>query len=101
MANEEEQGLSKEINERLKYMSRQLEYTHIADYVQLLNKPKRLIFLNLIGGIAKGVGIAIGVTIFTAVIIYVLRALGALNLPIIGDFIADIVKIVEVEMQTF
>jgi hypothetical protein len=29
----------------------------------------------------------------------VLRILGALNLPIIGDYIADIVKIVQIQLE--
>ncbi|WP_222125158.1 DUF5665 domain-containing protein, partial [Bacillus pumilus] len=51
----------------------------------------------------RGVGVAIGVTFFAASIIYVLQGLGALNLPIIGDYIADIVRIVQrqLELKTY
>lgn len=87
------------LNKRLDSIATQMEKTQIADYVMLLNKPKRLILINLMSGIARGVGIAIGFTVFAAVILYVLRLLGALNLPIIGDFIADIVKIVQVQLE--
>ena len=34
-------------------------------------------------------------TIITAIIIYLLRKLIMLNIPVIGDYIADIVEIVE------
>jgi len=87
------------LNERLKKIADQMEKTQIADYVALLNRPTRLIFINLYTGIARGVGIAIGFTVFAALIVYFLRMLGALNLPIIGDFIADIVKIVQVQLE--
>ena len=40
-------------------------------------------------------GFGIGVTIVTAVIIYLLQRLVRLNLPGIGRFITDIVEIVE------
>lgn len=92
-------GLMESINERLKAIADQLEKTQIADYVALLHRPRKIIFTNLYAGIARGVGIAIGFTVFTAVILYALRLLGALNLPIIGDFIADIVKIVQVQLE--
>ena len=48
-------------------------------------------------------GIAIGFTFFAATIIYVLQLLGALNLPIVGDYIADIVRIVQrqLDMNTY
>ncbi|RCX22847.1 hypothetical protein DFP94_101433 [Fontibacillus phaseoli] len=79
--------------------SRQLEKSRIADYTLLLNSPWRLIWLNLLSGTARGVGIAIGFTFFAATIIYVLQVLGALNLPIIGDYIADIVRIVQRQLE--
>ncbi len=87
------------IGGKLDELGVQLERVQIADYVQLLNNPKRLLFLNILTGIARGVGIAIGFTLFAATIIYVLQKLGALNLPIIGDYIADIVKIVQVQLR--
>lgn len=87
------------IDEQLKRIARQMEMGEIAEYIQLLNRPRRLILINIVAGIARGVGIAIGVTLFTATIIYGLQRLGALNLPIIGDFIAEIVKIVQAQLE--
>lgn len=87
------------LNERLKKIAEQMEKAHIAEFVTLLNRPSRLIFFNLISGIARGVGIAVGFTVFAATIVYLLRMLGALNLPVIGDFIADIVKIVQIQLE--
>ncbi|WP_379161271.1 DUF5665 domain-containing protein [Paenibacillus sp. sgz5001063] len=81
----------------------QMEKARIAEYTQLLNSPWRLIWLNILSGTARGLGIALGFTFFAATIIYVLQVLGALNLPIIGDYIADIVRIVQhqLELKTF
>lgn len=79
--------------------TRQLEKSRIAEYTQLLNRPWRLIWLNLLSGTARGVGIAIGFTFFAATIIYLLQLLGALNLPIIGDYIADVVRIVQRQLE--
>ncbi len=79
--------------------TRQLEKSRIVEYTELLNRPWRLIWLNLLSGTARGVGIAIGFTFFAATIIYVLQVLGALNLPIIGDYIADIVRIVQRQLE--
>ncbi len=84
---------------RLQKIAADMERTQIADYVELMNKPSRLIWRNLLAGAARGVGIAIGFTFFAATILYFLRILGALNLPIIGDYIADIVKIVQIQLE--
>ena len=84
-------------------LAQQMEKSRIADYTELLHSPFRLIWLNILSGTARGVGIALGFTFFAATIIYVLQVLGALNLPIIGDYIADIVRIVQhqLELKTF
>ncbi|MDF2835559.1 MAG: hypothetical protein K0Q63_1199 [Paenibacillus sp.] len=87
------------VDKRLEHIASEMERTHIAEYVDLLNRPVKLIWRNLLAGTARGVGIAIGFTFFAATILYVLRILGALNLPIIGDYIADIVKIVQIQLE--
>ncbi|WP_415639924.1 DUF5665 domain-containing protein [Paenibacillus lupini] len=84
---------------RLSKIATNMERTQIAEYVDLLNHPIRLLWRNLLAGLAKGVGLAIGFTFFAATILYVLRILGALNLPIIGDYIADIVRIVQSQLE--
>lgn len=80
-------------------IARELERSRILQYTELLNRPWKLIGLNLLSGTARGVGIAIGFTFFAATIIYLLQVLGALNLPIVGDYIADIVRIVQRQLE--
>ncbi|HUC93116.1 MAG TPA: DUF5665 domain-containing protein [Paenibacillus sp.] len=87
------------VNKRLESISNDMERAKIAEYVDLLNRPLSLMWRNLLGGTARGVGIAIGFTVFTALILYLLQMLGKLNLPIIGDFIADIVRIVQHQLE--
>ncbi|OXM86029.1 DUF5665 domain-containing protein [Paenibacillus rigui] len=87
------------VNKQLIQIANQMERTQIADYVQLLNSPRRLIWLNILAGLSRGVGIAIGFTVFATTILYFLKALGALNLPIIGDYIAEIVKHVQFQLE--
>ena len=96
---EEERDQLSAIHRMTTDIAQQLEKARIAEYTQLLNRPWKLIWTNLLAGSARGVGIAIGFTFFAATIIYVLQALGALNLPIIGDYIADIVRIVQRQLE--
>ena len=67
----------------------------LAEYVELLNNPKKLLWVNFIAGIARGLGTAIGLTILFAIIIYFLQKIIMLNLPVISDFIAEIIRMVE------
>ena len=85
----------KKISKKIDKLNNILERSNIIEFSYIFVSKKEIFKRNLIAGIARGVGIGIGVTIVTTVIIYLLRKLIMLNIPIIGDYIADIVKIVE------
>lgn len=83
-----------ELEKKLDEIALSLEKTKIFEYVDLINNRKRLLYINFIQGLARGFGMAVGFTLLGALIIYFLRQLIKLNLPIIGDFISEIVRIV-------
>lgn len=99
MNESEERKLLEQIHGKVKEIAANMERTQIADYVQLMNRPRRLLWINFLTGISRGVGIALGFTVFASTILYLLKALGALNLPIIGDYIADIIKHVQYQLE--
>lgn len=72
-----------------------LTKNNLIDLSEILGNRKELLIRNLLSGIAKGVGIGIGVTIITAILVILLQKIVKLNIPIIGDYITDIVDIVE------
>ncbi len=87
--------LSKKIDD----MSLKMEKMKFIDYVYYLEHPKKMLWANFVGGIARGFGIAVGFTILGAIMIYILNRVVEYNLPIIGEFISDIVKIVQSSMK--
>lgn len=94
------------INESLSYIqlkieeiSYNMEKLGISEYLEMLHNPRRLFFTNFWAGIYRGFGMAIGFTILAGLVIYVLQEIITLNIPVIGDFIANIVKIVQNQMQ--
>ncbi len=91
--------LLENLREKVIELSINMEKMKLAEYVDLLHSPWRLLWVNFISGIARGLGIAIGFAILGAVIIIILQRLVALNLPLIGNFIADIVDIVNQQIR--
>ena len=89
------------LNAQLDKLLRHLESLRIADYMELLQRPGRLIFVNFIAGIARGLGIAVGATLIFAVMLELLRRLILLHIPGIGEFIAEIIQIVELRNGKF
>ncbi|MCK8817801.1 DUF5665 domain-containing protein [Natroniella sulfidigena] len=71
------------------------EKMQMAEYIELFNSPKRLIYFNFVAGLARGFGIAIGLTLLGAIFLSILYRLADLNLPLIGEYIAHLVRIVQ------
>jgi hypothetical protein len=86
---------TKKLEGLVKKLSLDLEKMKLAEYVELLNNPKKLLWINFISGIARGLGTAIGFSILFALLLYFLQKIVVLNLPLISDFIADIVRMVQ------
>jgi hypothetical protein len=80
---------------RLNQLMHHLEGMRVAEYIELLQKPHKLLWLNFLVGLARGLGIAIGATLLVAVMVNALHRLLILNIPGIGSFIAEIIRIVE------
>ncbi len=72
-----------------------LERNNVVQLAEILGSKKEILKRNLLSGISKGIGIGIGVTIITAIIVLILQKIVTLNIPILGDYIADIVEIVK------
>ena len=76
-------------------LNKTLTRNNILELAELLGNKRKLLVRNLITGISKGIGIGIGFTILTAIIVKKLQKIVTLNIPVIGEYIADIVEIVE------
>ena len=72
-----------------------LEKGNLRDLIYLLGSKKEIIVRNLIAGVFRGVGIGIGVTLISAILIAFLQRIVKLNIPIIGEYVSDIVEIVQ------
>ena len=81
--------------QQLDNLNKNLLESNIIDIASLLGNRKKLLWTNLIAGISRGIGIGIGVTIITALLVMLLQKIVTLNIPVIGEYISDIVEIVE------
>ncbi|MCC5911955.1 MAG: hypothetical protein JJT76_16170 [Clostridiaceae bacterium] len=85
------------LGEKMEKLSRKMDNMRVAEYVEMMANPKRLFLMNFVLGMFRGIGMGIGFTLLTGLIIaslaYVLR--GWVNLPYIGKIIADLIEIIE------
>ena len=75
--------------EQLKHISKQIE-----DWIRRERGWRRLLKEMALGA-ARGIGFSIGFTVLGALLLYILQSIALANLPIIGRFLAELVRIVE------
>lgn len=88
-------GDKQEILEKLEELSDRIQEINIAEYIELVRSPRKMLYINFISGLARGLGIAIGATVLGAIFLIVLLNLAQSNIPVIAEFVAKIIKIVE------
>ncbi len=87
--------LLKGLEKNIENLNNNLTKNNIIELSEVIGNWKKLIWRNFISGIAKGVGIGIGFSIVTAIIIIILQRIITLNIPVISQYIADIIEIVQ------
>ena len=87
-----------EIINKLQEVSERMKKLGIAEHIEMVRSPKRMIIINFIAGLSRGFGFAIGATVLGAIMLAVLLRIASSNIPIIAEFVAKIIKIVETYM---
>lgn len=85
----------KNLEKKIDIIIELIKKSNLNELIYIMENKKEIITRNLLAGISRGVGIGIGITLITAFLLYLLRKIVALNIPIIGEYIADIIEIVE------
>lgn len=83
---------------RLEGLLSRLEMLRLCEFLQYAHNWKKRLLWEFLGGIARGVGFSIGFTLLGAMILIFLRNAAMTNLPIIGRFLAELVRIVETNL---
>lgn len=83
------------LEETVQKVADSLERAKLGAYVDLMSRPGRLIYLNLLGGLFRGMGMAVGFTLLGALVIYVLTRNFVSKLPVVGDFLGELVWIIQ------
>ncbi|KDR94198.1 hypothetical protein SAMN02745945_00882 [Peptoclostridium litorale DSM 5388] len=85
--------LNPELQDKIDELAVIIDKSKLKDYVDLINDPLRLIYVNFIMGLARGLGMAIGFSALAALVFYILRSW--VNLPLIGQGIAKLLDIID------
>lgn len=87
------------MSKRMEDMLSALERLQLAEYLRYLDDRKRMLRTQFLSGMARGLGMAVGFTVLGAIFVLLLNRLAQRNLPVIGDFLAQIVSIVQRRLE--
>lgn len=76
-------------------LSLKMDASGLCNYIEDSRHPFRIIWRNLLAGIARGVGLTLGATLIVAVIIKVIYGLIQLNIPYITEMLKEIVLMIK------
>ncbi|USG67521.1 DUF5665 domain-containing protein [Brevibacillus ruminantium] len=83
---------ARKLNERMDKIAMFLEDIRLADVIQNYTAPRKLLWINFLAGLARGLGLTIGTAIVLTLLGSVLSKF--LSVPIIGDYIKELVDYV-------
>lgn len=84
---------------QLEKVADRLERMRVGEYLNNLNKTSRLIWLNFVSGIARGVGLTLGATLVIAIIFKIITALISLNVPYLSDAMQELQDTLQTRYQ--
>ena len=80
---------SKESFETVKRLYDEFSRAHLLEYIELVNNPKKLFWLNFLSGLAKGLGLTIGTAIVLTLLFKLTQHIIALNIPYITVWVSE------------
>lgn len=78
------------LEERIDRLAGTLERMRLEEYMEHVANRKRLVMLNILYGMARGFGFMLGFSILGAAVVVILGRLAVQNVPLIGDFLAEV-----------
>lgn len=72
-----------------------LERMNLGDYIGLLQRPARLLWVNFLAGLARGLGTILGATLLVSLIIWIANWIVKSNLPGVSHFLEEIVRLIQ------
>lgn len=84
---------------RLNVLVERFEKIRIDAFLCYAANWKRRLMADFFSGIVRGIGFSIGFSLLSALILFLLKNAALTNLPVFGRFLAELVRIVELNLK--
>lgn len=79
----------------LNKLMHRMDSSGISDYVRLMQNTRKVLWLNFLSGIARGLGFTAGTAVVLAIAYKVISHLIKMNIPYLTDMLLDLVEIIQ------
>lgn len=83
---------------RIERMEQALERMRLDEYVAYVTDRRRMAWNSLLWGVCRGLGFTLGFSVLGALLAVLLRGVVADNIPVIGGFLAEVIRAIEARM---
>ncbi len=80
---------------QLDRLAQRLENSGVAEYVKLSQKTWKILWLNFLSGIARGLGFTVGTAIVLAVTYKIISRLISMNIPYLTEILRELIVMVK------
>ncbi len=77
----------------LERLLRIFDLVGFSDFMEYLASPRKIIFWNFMAGVARGLGVVIGMTVIVAVLVWFLTKM--VDFPLIGEYFEKILNLID------
>ncbi|MCL1939442.1 MAG: DUF5665 domain-containing protein [Desulfovibrionaceae bacterium] len=81
--------------DQLDKLARRLENSGVADYVRLSQNIPKVLWLNFLSGIARGLGFTVGTAIVLAALYKAVSTLISMNIPYLTELLTEFIIMVK------
>ena len=88
--------MGERLEERIDRLAGTLERMRLEEYLDHVSDRRKLVLEHILYGMARGFGFMPGFSILGAAVVVILSRLAVHNLPLIGDFLAEVINQAEI-----
>lgn len=87
--------------EKLSVQVKNLVHTEFTDLLQMLRRPWKLMVANFLIGLARGMGMTVGITLLGAAVVSLIMLMSTkmIHLPVVGHAVGQFLALVEHEKE--
>ena len=83
--------MKQEQTDQLDKLAQRLENSGVAEYVRLSQNMPKVLLLNFLSGIARGLGFTLGTAIVLAILYKILSTLISMNIPYLTEMLKELI----------